>query len=696
MWSDIRVLILEDDRELLKALGEVLEDAGFRPVLAASSEAALQQALEEDFEVIVTDIRMAGMDGLEALASLQRLLPEIRSLVITGFSSENDTIRALRLGVGEYLQKPFSLDDFTEAVKRLATQARELQGARRRERSMRRFLLWSLQAWSSHPRSASSAAGVGEALQWCSHLAQSLGFEPGGIEALQVACLCEALASQLPEEVDHLLPPGVSAILRSPGGVEREVLEAARLLAQGKPLPSGCPEAIRWAAQTRLPESTGEVGAEAPAQQRRAALSLAWQWEQTGQHREAHHAYTQLQTTSGRESWLASLGLARLARLFGHQDPQAQNALRAVEQARQLGPLSLATASLEAGILLVPCPSHGREARQLLEESLMLHESLGFSSRSSLARAALAWQKGEALPADELTRLPADELRSASWWLLPYLQSKPTEAAQSLVQRLAPRTQEPAHPPLRILSLGSMEVYLGPHRAGEEAFRKNQKARLLLVFLACERGRFRSDEVLSEMFWPEEGARGRKNLYSLRSILRKALGGDGELDYVQRTPQGLCLNPNPGWSHDWEDLHEHLRQAVQWEARGELNRCLHHLREAAQLYRGPFLESCYMDWAVEQRRYTEARMLEGLQLLARLTLEQAALAECREVCQRLLDIDPLHQAGCALWMKALLEEGRPEEALRLFERMQKALKRELQCEPEIALLELQQRARLRL
>jgi DNA-binding SARP family transcriptional activator len=66
------------------------------------------------------------------------------------------------------------------------------------------------------------------------------------------------------------------------------------------------------------------------------------------------------------------------------------------------------------------------------------------------------------------------------------------------------------------------------------------------------------------------------------------------------------------------------------------------------------------------------------------------------VCQRLLDLDPLHQQAYALWMQSLLEDERPQEVLRIFERARRTLSKELGCEPELALLELYQRARMKL
>ena len=114
MPDDVDILVLEDDVELLHTLSEVLTDLGHRVEATTDSQRALELSLEKDFQVVVTDIRMAGMDGLQALERVQELLPEVRSLVITGFSSEVDTLRALRLGVSEYLLKPFTIEQLSE------------------------------------------------------------------------------------------------------------------------------------------------------------------------------------------------------------------------------------------------------------------------------------------------------------------------------------------------------------------------------------------------------------------------------------------------------------------------------------------------------------------------------------------------------------------------------------------------------
>ena len=147
--------------------------------------------------------------------------------------------------------------------------------------------------------------------------------------------------------------------------------------------------------------------------------------------------------------------MSRLARVLNHPEPLAEHALKALEQARQLGPLSLAAASLEAGLLLAGSGRHASTASKLLQECENLNESLGFEARASLARAGKAWVNGHPIPCDSLQRLSGEELRWASWWLVPCLKADGSQAAQGLLQRLLPQSARSSPPVLRILSLGA-------------------------------------------------------------------------------------------------------------------------------------------------------------------------------------------------------------------------------------------------
>jgi len=146
----------------------------------------------------------------------------------------------------------------------------------------------------------------------------------------------------------------------------------------------------------------------------------------------------------------------------------------------------------------------------------------------------------------------------------------------------------------------------------------------------------------------------------------------------------LALNPQlPRW-HDLEQLEDLVNRPPGDKADA--------WRRAVALYRGPFLEGCYMDWAEPVRLRAFSTVCEGLINLAGWAQQAGRPAECLEHARRLWDLDPCRQDACLLAMQALQALGRAEEAVRLFERCKKALQRELEMEPGVPLLEAQQRA----
>lgn len=116
-----KVLVIEDDPNMNEVLVETLEDEGFQVTGVFSGEEAVAQNPEVPFDLVVSDVRLAGMDGLEALAQLKARNPKLRSIVITGYASIDSPARAMQLKVDDYLMKPFGIDEFALAVHRVAT-----------------------------------------------------------------------------------------------------------------------------------------------------------------------------------------------------------------------------------------------------------------------------------------------------------------------------------------------------------------------------------------------------------------------------------------------------------------------------------------------------------------------------------------------------------------------------------------------
>ncbi len=145
MSQTIRILLLEDDAELLTVIRESLEDEGYEVLAVQSGEDALGLSHQQDLDLLVTDVRLPGIDGLDTLLRVREFHPDLRGIVMTGYASEADTIRAMRLGVGEYLKKPFALDHFLEVVRGLAAQIRERRLERQEWKAYEQLLGWALQ-----------------------------------------------------------------------------------------------------------------------------------------------------------------------------------------------------------------------------------------------------------------------------------------------------------------------------------------------------------------------------------------------------------------------------------------------------------------------------------------------------------------------------------------------------------------------
>lgn len=113
------ILIVEDDLNMQELLVETLEDEGYIAQGAPSVKEALALATRFNFDLVVTDVRMAGTDGVDGLVLLKRQLPELKTVVITGFANTDAPARAIKVQIDDYLNKPFGLDEFLAVVDRV-------------------------------------------------------------------------------------------------------------------------------------------------------------------------------------------------------------------------------------------------------------------------------------------------------------------------------------------------------------------------------------------------------------------------------------------------------------------------------------------------------------------------------------------------------------------------------------------------
>ena len=129
----IRVLLAEDDPGQRRVMEYLLAEEGYSVAPVASGEEALEQFREETPDLVLTDMSMPGMDGLELLAELKRLAPHVPVIIITAFGTIRTAVEAMRGGAFEYVAKPVNKDELKLVVaKALEHKALEEENARLR------------------------------------------------------------------------------------------------------------------------------------------------------------------------------------------------------------------------------------------------------------------------------------------------------------------------------------------------------------------------------------------------------------------------------------------------------------------------------------------------------------------------------------------------------------------------------------
>jgi CheY-like chemotaxis protein len=117
--SGPRILIVDDEQDLRETLGDLLSAAGYLVTTADSGANALAAARTDRFDLLLTDLRMPGMDGADTLTAIKQIDPEIRVVVVTGYSSEEVAADCHRRGADEVVPKPFEFDALLHLVERL-------------------------------------------------------------------------------------------------------------------------------------------------------------------------------------------------------------------------------------------------------------------------------------------------------------------------------------------------------------------------------------------------------------------------------------------------------------------------------------------------------------------------------------------------------------------------------------------------
>lgn len=111
-----QILVMEDEVSVAKGLQMVLSEGGYAVDLAMTGQSALDKFSEKPFDLLVADLRLPDIDGMDVIKQVREKQPKTQAIVITGYPSVSSAVESVKIGVYDYLRKPFTDDEFREAV----------------------------------------------------------------------------------------------------------------------------------------------------------------------------------------------------------------------------------------------------------------------------------------------------------------------------------------------------------------------------------------------------------------------------------------------------------------------------------------------------------------------------------------------------------------------------------------------------
>lgn len=114
-----KILVVDDEKDILRALEFILSREGYAVTTATGGEEAVELLKKEEYDLILTDLRMPGMDGMEVLEKALQLRPSTAVIIMTAYATVESAVQAMKMGASDYIVKPFINEDVKLRIKRL-------------------------------------------------------------------------------------------------------------------------------------------------------------------------------------------------------------------------------------------------------------------------------------------------------------------------------------------------------------------------------------------------------------------------------------------------------------------------------------------------------------------------------------------------------------------------------------------------
>jgi DNA-binding NtrC family response regulator len=114
--GEMSVLLVDDEKDFLDVLAKRLRKRKLNPVVANSGEEAIRAIQGSAVDVVVLDMRMPGLDGLQTLREIKRISPVVEVIMLTGHANVDTAVKGMELGAFDYLMKPVDIDELLYKV----------------------------------------------------------------------------------------------------------------------------------------------------------------------------------------------------------------------------------------------------------------------------------------------------------------------------------------------------------------------------------------------------------------------------------------------------------------------------------------------------------------------------------------------------------------------------------------------------
>ena len=129
----VKILALDDEKIVLESVSRILEEENYQVKTCRNGEEALETLKEGGFDILITDLKMPGMDGLQAMESMLEIDPDLSIIMFTAYSTVDSAVKAMKMGAVDYIRKPFTPDQLTDLVTKIMNDRKARMEKRYRE-----------------------------------------------------------------------------------------------------------------------------------------------------------------------------------------------------------------------------------------------------------------------------------------------------------------------------------------------------------------------------------------------------------------------------------------------------------------------------------------------------------------------------------------------------------------------------------